>query len=83
MALSIPTIHLNGTSRESLASDLRNALHALEAAARALQHTCPNERDYYPQGQGAITAAMRQHTGRMGKLYDVRQELSAIAEAIA
>lgn len=83
MAVSIPTIHLNGTSRESLVSDLLDALQALEEAERALQHTCPNGRDYYPQGPGAITEAMRQHTARMGKLYEVRQELSAIAEAIA
>jgi hypothetical protein len=83
MAVSIPTIHLNGTSRESLVSDLRNALQALEAAEKALQHIHPNGRDYYPQGPGAITEAMEQHMARVGKLYEVRRELRAIAEAIA
>jgi hypothetical protein len=79
----MPTIHLNGTSRESLVSDLLDALQALEAAERALQHTYPNGRDYYPQGPGAITEALRQHTAGMGRLHEVRRELSAIAEAIA
>jgi hypothetical protein len=53
--LAVPTIHLNGTSRESLMEDLLGAYHALTEAIAALGRACPNGRDYYPQGNDALS----------------------------
>lgn len=83
-SLSVPTIHLNGTSKESLVRDLCAAHHALTEAGRKLAATCPNGRDYYVQDnpEAAIHKAMREHEARMAKLREVAHEIEQIAEAI-
>lgn len=83
MNLAIPTIHLNGTSRETLIEQLCDAVHALHEAGRKLAAAAPNGRDYYPAGAGAINVAMDQHEARMKKLREIIAELEAIAEAIS
>jgi len=81
--LSTPTIHLNGTSQSDLLRHLELAAMAIEAAERALRETCPNGRDYYPQGEGAIVEATRQFRSRMERLEAVRAELEQIGEVVA
>jgi len=81
--IMIPTIHMNGTSREALLSAYEEAMTAIAAALRALEETAPNGRDYYPQGPDAIGAAIAQHYARAATLGRVRAELCAIAESIA
>jgi hypothetical protein len=81
--LAIPTIHLNGTSREQLLEDLSDAIHAMHEAGRALAKACPNRRDYYVQGPDATKRAMDQHEARMNKLREVVRELEQIAFAIS
>jgi hypothetical protein len=74
-----PTVHLNGTSKERLLEDYCDAIDALHNAGKALAKTCPNGRDYYPQGNGAINTAMNEHEERMRKLRVVIRELETIA----
>jgi hypothetical protein len=81
--LAVPTIHLNGTSKEVLLEDYCNAIHALHEAGSALAKAYPNARDYYPQGNGAINAAMDQHDDRMNRLRGIIKELEVIAEAVS
>jgi len=82
MTLAVPTIHLNGTSRESLMDRLRDAMDAIIEAEKALMQACPNGRDYYPQGPDAIQEALRQHANRLHNLRAVYIELMEIAGAI-
>lgn len=82
MTLAIPTIHLNGTSREALLEGYCEAVHALHEAGRKLAAAAPNGRDYYPQAAGAINVAMDQHEARMTKLREIITELETIAEAL-
>lgn len=82
MTLSVPTIHLNGTSEKELMAQLSNALDALEGAMTALRAANPNGRDYYPQGSEAIVEAGRQHSARVAKIKSVYDELELIGEAI-
>ncbi len=82
MKLMIPTIHMNGTSREALLDAILEAVHALHKAGRKLAATSPNGRDYYPQGNAATSMAMDQHEARMNKLREVISELETIGEAI-
>jgi hypothetical protein len=82
MTLAIPTIHLNGTSRESLLQDLIKALEALTDATDAVQKCSPNARDYYVQGNEAFPLARSQHEKRLQALYTIRDELEQIALAI-
>jgi hypothetical protein len=80
--LAVPTIHLNGTSRENLMEDLLGAYHALTEAITALGRACPNGRDYYPQGNDALSAALEDHRSRLARLESVKAELMQVAEAI-
>ena len=82
MPLAIPTVHLNGTSRESLLEQLTSASDAVYEAIKAVANACPNGRDYYTQSGNAIQEALRQHANRLHNLTAVRQELVEIAEAI-
>ena len=83
MTLAIPTVHLNGTSKQALCDQLGNTIDAIHVAGNMLAAAYPNGRDYYPQGSNAINEAMTQHDARMNKLRDVANELQQILEAIA
>jgi hypothetical protein len=80
--MQIPTIHLNGTSKDSLVEGLCNASAALDAAYQELKKTAPNGRDYYPQGAKAMEAAEREHMSRLRRLDEVKKEVDELAEAI-
>ena len=78
----VPTIHLNGTDRETLLEGYMTALTALRKAERAVQATGPNGRDYYPQGEGAIRVAQEEHANRLRAIATVIREIEQIAESI-
>jgi acyl-CoA reductase-like NAD-dependent aldehyde dehydrogenase len=80
--MRIPTIHLNGTSKDAIASAIEEAVAALRAAAEKLGETAPNGRDYYPQGPEAIGEAVREHASRMQRLATVQTELMEIWESL-
>lgn len=82
-ALRLPTIHLNGTSRESLLQQVRRARITGNEFQAALQEMAPHERDYYPQGPGALAAVSEQHRDRMKKVHEILGELAQIADHIA
>ena len=75
----VPTIHRNGTAKQELIDQLCDAGGAISTAITALENACPNARDYYPQGQGAIQTAIEEHRKRIDALVQVRKELQQIA----
>jgi len=75
-----PTIHLNGTSLGQLIEDNERASSAIRDAIEVMSETGPNARDYYPQGDAAIAAAIAEHRARLDKLREVLTELEAIGE---
>lgn len=82
-ALTVPTVHLNGTARSDLADGYIEALSALKSAKKCLQDAAPNGRDYYPQGGDAIGKAMKEHWDRLARVEAVISELEVLAEAVA
>jgi hypothetical protein len=80
--MTTPTIHLNGTSRESLLDGYRNAADALRGAIAALQQTAPHGRDYYPQGDNVLYVATDEHYARLEKLQQVLNEINELALAV-
>jgi hypothetical protein len=78
----IPTIHLNGTSKEELLRQLSKASIACANAEETLAAAMPHGRDYYPKGGAAIYQAQDEHRARIEKVATVRKEIDAIWEAI-
>jgi hypothetical protein len=78
----IPTIHLNGTSREELIRQLRWLARRYWRPAVRWRTTAPHGRDYYPQGKGAIQQAQTEHYERLRRIDDVYEELMVIWRGI-
>jgi hypothetical protein len=81
--LTLPTVHLNGSSREDLMTRYSTALAAVSSALDACYAASPHGRDYYVQEhqlgfQNAFYAAYKEHTDRLRKLTEVRDELKQI-----
>ncbi len=80
---TLPTIHINGTSRDALVDAFCDADTALRRALDALAATGPNARDYYPQGNEAFGRAVDEHRARLAKLHSVRADVLEIVDALA
>jgi len=78
----IPTVHLNGTSAEDLVAQFHDAYTAIEAAQSALRQATPNGRDYYLQGDDALTQALKEHQARMDALWQIRNDMVKLCEAV-
>lgn len=81
--MTLPTIHLNGTSPDRLIADLCAASSALDAAYEALKQTAPNGRDWYPQGPAAMAAAEAEHMSRLRRVDEVKKEVDELTFAIS
>ncbi len=79
----LPTIHLNGTSKQALLDQLADAYSALDEALAKMGQACPNGRDYYPQGPDAIGEALRQHERRLRVVRIIRDEYFALSAKVA
>lgn len=80
--VSIPTIHMNGTSAESLINDAMAAYQAVGKALDAMRHVTPNLRDYYIKGEKAGLKARNDHAARQKMLSDIREDLETIITGI-
>lgn len=79
---TIPTIHLNGTSKKTLLEWYEAAYAALGKAADALAEAAPNGRDYYPQGPDAYSKAAAEHEARMRQIGKMRADIEEIVNDI-
>ena len=77
--ISLPTIHMNGTSAKDLFQGYRAAMDALQDAQEALGKIEFNARDYYPQGPDAWTKARDEMQARRQTLERIRKEIETIA----
>jgi hypothetical protein len=82
VSVKIPTVHLNGTSGESLEERAFSAVQAVSSAIDAMCEAGPNARDYYMQGDTAAFDAQREHEDRVKRLKMVRDELREIWEGV-
>lgn len=81
-ALTFPTVHLNGTSRIDLQEQYHGAYMALQDALVALRQSCPNGRDYYPQGPEAFRKAVAEQESRIERLEAIQTEVKAIYASV-
>ena len=76
--MTLPTIHLNGTSPEMLRRGYEDARLAVSAAMQALSRIEFNARDYYVQGPAAWRVADDEMQARYVALEKVGDELARI-----
>jgi hypothetical protein len=81
--LTLPTVHLNGTSRDTLLEGYIAALDALRLATEALQASAPNARDYYVQAGDTFCMAQNQHFVRLARLRETLDEMNTLAEHVS
>jgi hypothetical protein len=81
--LTLPTIHLNGSSPDCLFDDYEKAATALYKALDALNKTAPNGRDYYVSGPSALAKAAAEHIDRCRRVRSVITEFQIILEHLA
>jgi hypothetical protein len=79
--LTLPTVHMNGTSRQDLVAGYVQAINKVEEAITALRQAAPNGRDYYPV-PGSLEKAQAEHDVRIGRFTLTLAELNSIAEGI-
>ncbi len=81
--LTVPTVHLNGSSARSLIDGYGEAAKALYEAIGSLRTTAPHGRDYYvSQDPAALMKATLEHKARCEKLAGVLEELQELAIAV-
>jgi hypothetical protein len=76
---TLPTIHMNGTSRKSLEEDYAAAAHALEEFIDRWGEIEFNARDYYVV-DGAWPKALAEREAMSAKVRDIRDYLQSIRE---
>lgn len=81
--LTIPSIHMNGTSGDDLMLQNLVAQQAIEDAINHLRRAGPNARDFYVQGPDAFVKAQDEHLARLTRLSDVSFEIEQVAMAIS
>ncbi len=80
--LSIPTVHLNGTSSGDLKAQVRGVHAALGEAIEALAAAAPHGRDYYVQSDTAYSEAVKAHLDRVTVLRSMQADLLRIHQGI-
>lgn len=81
---TLPTVHMNGTSRDELVQQLLTASHALQAALDKLGEAAPHPRDYYVNPDpNAYRQARAEHDARCQQVREVKTKLDQMAETIA
>jgi len=80
---TLPTVHLNGTSRDDLLDGYIAAMDAIRLAIQAVQAAAPNARDYYVQSNMSAHLARDEHFTRLARLRETLDELNTIAEHVA
>jgi len=72
---TLPTIHLNGSSRQRLVEDAQTAYSALNAALETLCAMRPHQRDYYVSPD-TWAPASEEHSRRIETVLQVRDEIA-------
>lgn len=85
--MMIPSIHLNGTSKEELLNQVKENALAISSTIETLQHNRPHGRDYYPQNRtadiyDAYRKASEEYEARITSLKTMYQDFVALFNAI-
>ena len=84
----LPSIHMNGTSKDALLKQYKDCYYAVQKAVDELQTNPPHSRDYYPQNvngddlYASYYPARDQHNEWVAKLIEVKNDLETLIVGI-
>lgn len=78
----IPTVHMNGDTRQSLIDQNMAVYYAADKLLTALDGASPNGRNFYTQGPKAFSDAQTEHTARWVAVNKIRHEMETIIIAL-
>ena len=81
-AIIVPTVNLNGASRDSLIDQNTAVILMLDDTLRLLYSVAPHPRDFQTAPAGEYYTARIQHEARCHLLFRVRTELNTIVEGL-
>lgn len=76
--MMIPSVHLNGTGKANLLSELEEAHNALLVADQKLRQVTVHGRDYYVQGPSAYAQAREEMDRRILALDQIMRDMRAL-----
>lgn len=83
MSVTIPSIHLNGTSANSLCEEIREAVDTLTVARVALSKMTVHSRDHYIKAdKDSFNKARAEHEARFVAIDKIITELGEIYQGI-
>jgi hypothetical protein len=80
---TIPTIHLNGTGKDTLTTEYYIAYKAIKESINTLLDATLNGRDFYPQGSDAFYQAREERQDALSKLHQVKAYIEEMIAGIA
>jgi hypothetical protein len=80
---TIPTIHTNGTGKDTLTAEYYAAYKAIKESINTLLDATLNGRDYYPQGSDAFYQAREERQDALSKLHQVKIYIEEVITGIA
>lgn len=82
IALTLPTVNINGTSRKELLDGYLACMGQVQLCIAALGAIAPNGRDY-PNRDVPLVSATREHRDRLLRLMAIRDELNVLAGSVS
>ena len=79
---TIPTIHLNGTSKDTLTVEYYTAYKAIKESINTLLDATLNGRNFYPQGSDAFYQASEERQDALSKLHQVKSYIEEMITGI-
>lgn len=77
--VTIPTIHLNGTSADALCSEIREVVDAISVTKQKLAGMTVHGRDHYVKAdKNSFNEARNEHTARFAALDKLEAELTEL-----
>ncbi len=80
---TVPTIHINGTGKDTLAAEYYAAYKSIKESINTLLDATINSRDFYPQGTDAYYKAREERQDALSKLHQVKSYVEEMITGIA
>jgi hypothetical protein len=77
-----PTIHMNGDTAKTLTGQWKAVYTASNALLEALRLARPHGRNFYPQGEQAISIAQNEHQQREQAVLTIVEDIGKMMKAI-